>query len=345
MSARIQVPRLFIRKIRGFSFPDPSTCDPASSCCRLHIPKLASKIILLTALLCLPVLSHSQTPDAEIDAGNRAFIAQTVYTDDIGRKVALPSHPSRIISLAPSITETLYMLGAEGQLIGVTDQSDWPESAKLKPRIGDLLNPNFEIILNAKPDLIIASTAGNDRAAVMKLAGFGLPVFVTAPRSVEKIFESILTIGRITGRESEGKQLVSRLKARLEAVKLRLAGMPATRAFFITWFDPLLAPGKNTFENDVLLLANAISITAEVDEFYPRFSLEEVLALDPDVILTVVHPGNPLPDLTKLAGWRNLRAVQQGRIYSLNEDLQHPSPRFIDGVEQLAKILYPEQSQ
>jgi iron complex transport system substrate-binding protein len=272
-------------------------------------------------------------------------MSRMVYIDDIGRKVELPSHPSRIISLAPSITETLYLLGAEDQLIGVTDQSDWPEAAKLKPRIGDLLNPNFEIILNEKPDLIIASTAGNDRAAVMKLAGLGLPVFVTAPRSVEKIFGSIESIGRITGRESEGKLLVSRMKARLESVKQRLNGLLPTRAFFITWFDPLLAPGKDTFENDVLRLANVISITAEVDEFYPRYSLEQVLARDPDAILTVVHPGSPLPELSMLAGWRNLRAVRQGRIFSLNEVLQHPSPRFVDGVEQLAGILYPERFQ
>ena len=116
-------------------------------------------------------------------------------------------------------------------------------------------------------------------------------------------------------------------------------------AFFITWFDPLLAPGRKTFENDVLSLANIQSISASSDEFYPRYSLEQVVAQNPEVILTVAHPGNPLPDLRQMAGWRTLEAVRQGRIYILSEVLQHPSPRFVDGVEELASKVYPERFQ
>jgi len=267
------------------------------------------------------------------------------YTDGIGRRVVLPSHPLKIISLAPSVTELLYLLGADDRLIGVTTHCDWPEDVKRKPKIGTLLNPNYEIILAARPDLIIASTAGNDRAAVYKLAELGLPVFVTAPRSVDGIFETTLAVGRITDRAAEGERLVARMKARLQEVKRRLAGLSPTRAFFITWFDPLLAPGRKTFENDVLALADVVSITAGSEEFYPRYSLEQILAQKPEVILTVNHEGSPLPDLRHIAGWRSLKAVQQGRVYVLNEVLQHPSPRFVDGVEELARKLHPERFQ
>ncbi|MBZ5497890.1 MAG: cobalamin-binding protein [Acidobacteriia bacterium] len=271
--------------------------------------------------------------------------ATVEYTDGIGRPIVLPRHPQRVISLAPSVTEVLYLLGADDRLIGVTTHCDWPEDAKGKPKIGTLLNPNFETILAARPDLIIASTAGNDQAAVYKLAGFGLPVFVTAPRSVDGIFETTLAIGRITDRGAQGEQLVARMKGRLQEVKRRLAGLPPTRAFFITWFDPLLAPGRKTFENDVLGLADVVSISAASEEFYPRYSLEQVLAQNPDVILTVYHEGKPIPDLRNIAGWRSLRAVQRGRIYVLSEVLQHPSPRFVDGVEELARKLHPERFQ
>jgi iron complex transport system substrate-binding protein len=135
------------------------------------------------------------------------------------------------------------------------------------------------------------------------------------------------------------------MKRRLEEVKRRLAGLPPVQAFFITWFDPLLAPGKNTFENDVLLLAGVESISADVDQYYPRFSLEQVLARDPAAIITVQHEGAPLPDLAHMAGWRHLRAVRAGHIYVLNEVFQHPSPRFVDGVEELARKLHPERFQ
>jgi iron complex transport system substrate-binding protein len=265
------------------------------------------------------------------------------YIDGIGRQVELPRHPQRIISLAPNITETLYLLGAQDRLIGVTTQCTWPEDAKRKPKIGDLLNPNYEVILAAEPDLVIASTAGNDRGAVMKLYGLGVPVYVAAPRTVEKIFQSVENIGRITDCDERGRQLVAQMRDRLEKIKLRIRGLPPVRAFFITWLDPLLAPGKNTFENDVLSLAGVVSITADIPQYYPRYSLEQILVKNPDVILTVKQEGNPIPDFKRISGWRDLDAVKKGRVYILTEYLQHPSPLFVDGVEELARKLYPER--
>jgi iron complex transport system substrate-binding protein len=268
---------------------------------------------------------------------------QVNYTDGIGREVNIPRHPVRIISLAPDVTETLYLLGAQDRLIGVTTQCNWPEAAKHKPKIGDLLNPNYEVILAAKPDLVIASTAGNDQAAVMKLSKLGLPVYVSAPRSVEQIFKSVEQLGRITDCANEGNRLVAQMKERLNKVQDRIAGLPPVRAFFITWFDPLLAPGKNTFETDVLRLAGVLSITSDINQFYPRYSLEQVLVKNPDVVLTTEHKTEPIPNLKKTPGWRDLRAVKQGKVYFLREFLQHPSPLFVDGVEELAQKLHPER--
>jgi iron complex transport system substrate-binding protein len=269
--------------------------------------------------------------------------ARIDYVDGIGRHVELPRHPQRIISLAPSVTEVLYLIGADDRLIGVTTQCDWPDDARRKPKTGSLLNPNDEIILSAHPDLVIASTAGNDRAAVESLARLGLPVYVTAPRSVEGILATTHEMGRITDCQESADRLVAQTRARLETIRRRLSGLPRARAFFITWFDPLLAPGKRTFENDLLGLANVISISGTSDEYYPRYSLEQVLAAQPDVILTVRHEGKPLPDLGTVAGWRSLEAVRRGRVYVLGEVFQHPSPRFVDGVEELVQKLYPER--
>lgn len=275
--------------------------------------------------------------------GANAAASHTEVSDGVGRRIVLPRHPERIISLAPSVTEVLYMLGAENRLVGVTTHCDWPEAAKSKPKIGSLLTPDYEAVLAARPDLIIASTAGNDRAAVEKLAGLGLPVFVTAPRSVEGIFEATLAIGRITDCPEAADRLMARMRERLGEIKRRLSGLPPVRAFYITWFDPLLAPGEKTFENDVLRLADVISISASSREFYPRYSLEDVVAQNPDVILTVRHEGSPLPNLARLAGWSALNAVRQGKVLVIGEVLQHPSPRFVDGVEELARKLHPER--
>ena len=299
----------------------------------------------LIILACLTSIGCSGKPAATRQKANRELKDFVQYVDGIGRQVLLPRHPQRIISLAPNVTEILYLLGAQDRLIGNTIQCTWPEEAKRKPKIGDLLNPNYEVILAAKPDLVIASTAGNDRNAVMKLSGLGAPVYVAAPRTVERIFQSVEDIARITDCTDRGLQLVAQMKERLERIRLRISDLPPVRAFFITWLDPLLAPGKNTFENDVLSLAGVISITADIPQYYPRYSLEQILVKDPDVILTVKQEGNPIPNFKKIAGWRDLRAVRRGKVYILTEYLQHPSPLFVDGVEELAQKLYPEHFQ
>jgi iron complex transport system substrate-binding protein len=302
--------------------------------------RLGSIVLIFLLPVCLAETGHK---DHNSRAGGKNVVEMITYTDGIGRKVQLPKHPVRIISLAPDVTETLYLLGAQDRLIGDTTWCNWPEDAKKKPKIGDLLNPNYEMILAAKPDLVIASTAGNEEGSVMKLSGMGIPVYVSAPRSVERIFQSVEAIGRITDCEEQGRKLVTQMKDRLNNVKLRIAGLPPVRAFFITWFDPLLAPGKDTFENEAIRWAGVVSITADIDQFYPRYSLEQVIMNDPDVILTVKNMGDPIPDLKKMPGWKDLRAVKEGKVYFLGEFLQHPSPLFVDGVEELAKKLHPER--
>lgn len=320
-------PCLFVRKAGGFISASPST-----------VRLLLSLAVIVAAGVCLAGCTGPHT-GGEMDAGGAERID---YRDGLNRVVRLPRHPVRIISLAPSVTETLFMVGAADRLIGVTLQCDWPEEARSKPRIGELLNPNFEAVLAARPDLVIASTAGNDRAAVLKLAGLGVPVFVTAPRNVEGIFKAVLDIGAITGCAARAAELAGSMRSRLERVKRRLAGVPPTKALYITWFDPLLVPGKNTFESDLLALVGVQSITSGIDEFYPRYSLEQVILNDPDTIISVVHQVNPIPDLARTAGWQTLRAVQAGRIILLSDVIQHPSPRFVDGVEELARKLHPE---
>lgn len=313
-----RIPRLFFRKAGDFLF----------------------WAMLLTGLLPLWVSCRPQQQGSE---SQKSSYPVRDYTDALGRTISLPIHPNRIISLAPSVTEVLFLLGAGERVIGVSNQCDWPEQAKSKLRIGDILNPDAERILAAKPDLVIASTAGNDRAAVLKLASLKLPVFVTAPRSIEGILATTEAIGRITDCAGAGEALLRQMKTRLGTIRERVSGLPPVRAFFITWFDPLLAPGRNTFETDILRQLRIDSITEDFSDYYPRVSLEQVLARDPDVIITVDHTGQPLPDLRDIAGWSHLRAVRQNRIYILPETFQHPSPRFLDAAEELARKIHPER--
>jgi iron complex transport system substrate-binding protein len=178
----------------------PNTLSPLrfipSFCANRH--PLIFKSLIALLFICGLESGCASRPETQQQNANSAPGNTVVYTDGIGSQVRIPKHPMRIISLAPNITETLYQLGAQDRLIGVTTQCHWPEAAKQKPKIGDLLNPNYEVILAAKPDLIIASTAGNDRAAVLRLVKLGLTVYVASPRTVERIFQSVREIGKIT---------------------------------------------------------------------------------------------------------------------------------------------------
>ena len=186
----------------------------------------ASYLLTFLHLLICFSCATKPSPVPEISGGTNGGGDTRVYTDGIGRQVTLPKHPLRIVSLAPSVTEVISLVGADERLIGVTTHCDWPESVRTKPKLGDLINPNYELLLTAKPDLVIASTAGNDRTAVLKLADLGLPVFVTAPRSVDKILETVTQIGRITDCAAQGDALASRMKARLDDIN---AGWPGLR--------------------------------------------------------------------------------------------------------------------
>jgi len=135
------------------------------------------------------------------------------------------------------------------------------------------------------------------------------------------------------------------MRTRISGLQRRLAGLRPVRAFFITWFEPLLAPGRDTFETGVLELAGVELISATAPGFYPRYSLEQVIASDPDAVMAVYHSGQPLPDLRQVSGWKSLRAVRENRVFILNEVLQHPSPRFLDGLEEMARRLHPERFQ
>jgi len=205
---------------RSHRFPDPgSNFSP-----NFTSSKNRRIRILLKSVFALSLLGLTEFGCGNLPSVSRQDIHEStdtlIYIDGIGRQVEIPKHPLRIISLAPNITETLYLLGAQDRLIGNTTQCNWPEDAKHKPKIGDLINPNYEVILAAEPDLIIASTAGNDQSAVMKLTGFGLPVYVAAPRSVAMIFQSVEDIGRITDCAAQGRKLVAQMNERLERIRL-----------------------------------------------------------------------------------------------------------------------------
>lgn len=283
------------------------------------------------AILCLCFLTACSSKDAPDPA------LRTV-TDEYGRSVAIKPQPERIVSLAPSITETLFALGLGDRVVAVTSYCDYPPEAKQKEDVGDTLRPGLEKIVALKPDLVIISTASQLESFVRKLEEVGIPVFISNPRNLDGVLKSIESISEISGASDRGGELVSNLRARVKAVESRVAGRERPGVFLVIGSNPLITAGRSAFITDLIDRAGGRSISSDETADYPQYSLETAVARRPEIIFLQAGEDR-LPE-----GLRQTPAALRGRVYRLDDDLLlRPGPRIVDGLEQLAEKIHPEQ--
>lgn len=266
------------------------------------------------------------------------------FTDQTGRPVSLTAPPRRVISLVPSVTEVLFALGAQDLLVGVTDFCDYPAAARLKPRVGGMLAPSLEAMVALKPDLVIATTAGNREETVTQLERLKIPVYLVNPTSVTGVLDVISRLGAVTGHAAQAARLVASLEARIKAVTERVTPLPRPRVLYVLWPDPLIVPGRGALVSELIARAGGDSVTVDGGEAYPRYSLEAAVARAPQVIVLASHgSGQGTISREKWERFASLPAVKAGRLYSVDGNLLHRyGPRVVDGLELLARLFHPE---
>lgn len=266
-------------------------------------------------------------------------------TDALGRTVTVAKRPERIVSLAPSNTEILFALGLGERVVGVTDYCDYPPEAKAKEKVGGFKDPSVEKVVALRPDLVLA-TGGIQREVVAQLEKVGVPVFVLDPHTMDEVPAGIRTVARLAGAAAEGERVAAGLEARVKAVRDRTAGIPeAARppVFYEVWPDPLMTAGPGSFAHDMIALAGGRNVAAGTAQPYPKFSMEELVAADPAVIITPFEETAKALADGRRPGWRGLRAVRDGRVAVVNQDLtSRPGPRLVDGLEAMARAIHPE---
>jgi iron complex transport system substrate-binding protein len=265
--------------------------------------------------------------------------------DQAGRWLLAPENPQSIIALAPNITELIYTLGEEHRLAGVAQQSDYPVAAKSLPTIGSYIHPDIEKIVALKPDLCIAINDGNPRDIISRLESLGTPVYVINPRDLDGIMRSLLEIGELLGTGRKAELAVDGMRARIERVKV-LAARTASRpkVFFQIGAAPLVSVGSRTFADELITAAGGENISRG-SAAYPRFTKEQVLVLQPDVIIiTSMTKGENFDRVrSEWNEWPSLPAVRNGRVYVVDSDLfDRPSVRLVDALELLVRIIHPE---
>jgi iron complex transport system substrate-binding protein len=275
-----------------------------------------------------------------------SYPANRKVIDEVRRVVVFSFPPKRIISLAPNITEILFGLGLDQEIVGVSTHCNFPEKAKTKPRVGSYIHLDFERIVSLKPDLVIATGAGNTRDMVERLDKLGFSTYVLFPKNMDGILRSIEDVGEVVGREKEARSLVQDIRNRKQQVIELTRGLARPRVFLEIGEAPLVTVGRGSFADDLIRLAGGQNIAEGEKEMYPRLGIEEILKRAPEIIL--ISSMNPKGDYKKMlqewARWRAIPAVRDGRIDLIDSDLiDRPSPRIIDGLEEIARILHPQR--
>ena len=272
-----------------------------------------------------------------------ANVSTHAYVDDTGRRIYLAKAPTRIVSLAPSITEMLFAIGAGDQLVGVTDFCDYPPEALKKPKVG-YSNPNMESLVALEPDLVVAPNDFLKPDVIVRLEQLKIPIFLLADKNIEGIFIHIQTLGRMVGHSSKADALAMELREQVAVIKLRIQGAPPVRMLYVLNSQPLITVGPGSFIDQLIGIAGGVNVAAKSATPYPRLSMESVLQEDPEVLVFPVGKAEGISESEQAAWrrWSTITAVKRGRLHQISADwLNRPGPRIAKGLESLAAILHP----
>ena len=273
-----------------------------------------------------------------------ANLAPRTFVDDAGRKIFVADPPTRIVSLAPSVTEMLFAIGAGEHVVGVTSFCDYPPEAQAKPKVGGAF-PNLEVVLSLKPTLVLAPRDFIRPDMVAKLDQLKITLFILEANTIEDVLRHIQTIGRMLGRSEQADTVAGDLRRRITEIKTRTAESTRPRVFYVLNSDPLMTAGPGSFIHQLIELAGGMNVAAGSPVAYPRLSLEEVIKQDPQVILFPIGDDEGIPDREqqRWLRWTTLSAVKQNRFVRIPSVLlDRPGPRVVDGLERLAQQLHPE---
>jgi iron complex transport system substrate-binding protein len=292
--------------------------------------------LTLVAQVCMACASADVPP---LDVATREV------RDDLGRTVVVPEKIDRAISLAPSVTEMIFAVGAGDRLVGVTTYCNYPPEATKIEKIGDTQTPNIEKIIALKPQVVFVSTDSQLEAFSRTLDEQGIAVYVTNPKALEEVFANMKELGDLFRTSERSENEVAALAGRASFVRHlanydRAATPPGPseklRVFVQISNDPLFTIGKDSFLTELVEQAGGVSVTKDVPTAYPTLSKETAAALDPDIIILSDSEDNREPN----DAFKNSKAVRDGRVYRINADIiSRPGPRLVDALEQIAERL------
>ena len=259
--------------------------------------------------------------------------------DFAGREVSIESEPMHIVSLAPSITETLYFIEALDKVVGITKWDNYPNNVQEGRIIVGDMEPNIEIIASLKPDLIIGLKYHLKYIDQLEKIA---PVLIVEPQSVEEIYEAVELLGNVTNKEDQAQKAIMEMEEKINSIQEKVKNKEKPRVLYIVWWDPLITTGNGTFIGELITLGGGENIFADT-QGWPQVSVEEVIARNPEIIILPPSAGITANELCD-SPLANTDAVKNGRVYTLSSDdiVARQSPRVVEGLEEIARFLHPD---
>jgi iron complex transport system substrate-binding protein len=248
---------------------------------------------------------------------------------------------SRVVSISPSTTETLFAIGAKDAVVGRSRYCDYPPEVLKLPQVGGYTDPSVEAILALSPDLVVGARGPIGRTLVDTLGTRGIATYFPETESVDGITQMVTGLGERTGKQREAADIVRSMREKLASVEAAEKQKPRVRVMLVFGLRPVVVAGPDGFPNEMLALVNAENVVKKGGA-YPSISFETVIAMDPDVIVNaaIAESHGAQPITKDAAGWENVRAVKQGHVAAIaDEAVLRPGPRVADGAEILARSI------
>ncbi|PGL71985.1 ABC transporter substrate-binding protein [Bacillus sp. AFS055030] len=312
---------------------------------------LSSLIIMFLCLGSFGCNTDTTQKKSNVHKSEQATFPMTVK-DATNKEISFKEAPKRIVSLIPSNTEILFSIGDGKNVVGVTDFDNYPKEVKSIDKVGGSnadMTYNVEKIISLKPDLVLAheSSLGISADGIEQIKQAGINVFVVKnAATINDVYDTIQQVGLITGKTEQSKKVVTDMKTKLDEISKKTAKANSNPKVWLEISGPpeIYTAGKGTFLDEMISIVHAKNI-AESEKGWVLYSEESAIKANPDVILTTY--GDYAPNLEKTImnrkNWKTVNAIKNKRVYDINADTtSRPGPRLAEGVEAIAKAVYPE---
>lgn len=266
--------------------------------------------------------------------------AEQTISDDAGNILTATPATTRIVSTAPSVTELLFDIGAGKTIVGTVEFSDYPDAAKIIPRVGSYHRLDLERIIALKPDLIVSWKTGNSALDIARLRDMGYRIYVAEPRKLGDIMSTMKRLGVLTANIKTSEKQAARFSRRIAKLGKRYSRLSTVSMMYQIWDKPLMTVNDSHLIADVIRLCGGSNVYGDINSLTPVISIESVLRLDPQVIVAGGMSESQSGWLKPWQKWPQLSAVKNNHLVFIPPSLlQRHSPRILDGAERLCVAL------